>query len=899
VPVCQAVQHAHQKGIIHRDIKPTNVLVTLHDGTPLVKIIDFGIAKALGQQLTDKTLFTGFAQMIGTPLYMSPEQTALSNADVDTRSDIYSLGVLLYELLTGTTPFDKERLKEAGYDEIRRIVREEEPPKPSTRISTLGQAATTLSAQRRSDPKRLSQLCRGELDWIVMKALEKDRNRRYESASAFAADVQRYLHDEPVQACPPSAWYRCRKFARRNKGPVLAASLLVLALVVGMLGTTWGLVHADKARQDAVNAQQAEELRAEGERQAKDEAQAVLAFVENRVFAAARPQGIDGGLGADVTLRKAVESAVQFVEKSFPNQPLIEARLRLTLGTSFSHLGDARTAAEQFETARLLFARHLGADHPSTLWAMNDLAASYQELSRFDDALKLHEQTLALRRSKLGPDDPGTFGSIVNIALCYYELGRYTDALQRYEAALALMRVKIPDEPFTFSGMAGLASCYFALDRHDDALKLREETLALRKAKLEPDHPDTLASMAHLADSYHALGRHDDALKLRQETLELRTAKLRPDHPHTLQSMNALADSYFALGQYAGALKLREQTLALQKAKLPPNHPDTLASMGNLVISYHAAGRYADALKLAKQTLALKRAKLGIDHPSTLTSMQNLTICYTAAGQHTDALKLRKETLALAQAKFGRTHRVTLQNMGNLANSYDYLGQHAEAIKLQEQALQLMKDNIGSDDPLTLNGMHNLAEDYASVDRHADALKLHEQTLALRKVKLGPDHPETLRSMGRVADSLVKLGRGVEAVPVIDECVQRGAGKVLNPRLLPGVMNLRLRHFEKIMDAAGCRQTAERWEKLKRADPVSLYDAACMRAVTAGVIRKNSQTPGADATGLAKEEADRAMAWLKQAVAAGFKDAAHMKQDTDLDALRGREDFWKLEAQKK
>lgn len=239
VHVSQAVQHAHQKGIIHRDIKPSNVLVTLHDGAPVVKVIDFGIAKATGQQLTDKTLFTNFDELIGTPLYMSPEQAALSGLDVDTRSDIYSLGVLLYELLTGTTPLEKERLKKAGFDEMRRIIREEEPPKPSTRISTLGQAATTTSTRRKSDPKQLSHICRGELDWIVMKCLEKDRERRYETANGLARDIERYLHDEPVQARPPSVSYRLRKFVRRHRVGLGTSAVVTLVLLLSASGVGW------------------------------------------------------------------------------------------------------------------------------------------------------------------------------------------------------------------------------------------------------------------------------------------------------------------------------------------------------------------------------------------------------------------------------------------------------------------------------------------------------------------------------------------------------------------------------------------------------------------------------------------------------------------------------------
>jgi serine/threonine protein kinase/Flp pilus assembly protein TadD len=264
VSVCQAVQHAHQKGVIHRDLKPSNVLVTLYDGVPVVKVIDFGIAKAIDQRLTDKTLITGFAQVIGTPPYMSPEQVELSGLDIDTRSDIYSLGVLLYELLTGTTPFDKDRLREVSFDELRRILREEEPPRPSTRISTLGPAALTVSDRRQTDPKRLGQLVRGELDWVVMKCLEKDRNRRYETAGALARDVERYLADEPVEACPPSAGYRLRKFARKHRRLLLTSGAFLALLLGGGAVTAWQGVRLARAERDQVikQARRSEEVHA-------------------------------------------------------------------------------------------------------------------------------------------------------------------------------------------------------------------------------------------------------------------------------------------------------------------------------------------------------------------------------------------------------------------------------------------------------------------------------------------------------------------------------------------------------------------------------------------------------------------------------------------------------------
>ena len=247
VTVCQAVQHAHQKGIIHRDLKPTNIIVTLQDSVPVPKVIDFGIAKATGQSLTDKTLFTAFAQLVGTPLYMSPEQAGMAGLDVDTRSDIYSLGVLLYELLTGTTPFDGETFRTAALGEIQRIIREEEPPRPSTRLSTLDATLTTVSANRQAEPRKLVHAVRGELDWIVMKALEKDRTRRYATAGDFAADVTRYLTDQPVEACPPSRWYRLRKYARRHKAALTTATLVAAVLLTGTVVSIRQAMRATRA----------------------------------------------------------------------------------------------------------------------------------------------------------------------------------------------------------------------------------------------------------------------------------------------------------------------------------------------------------------------------------------------------------------------------------------------------------------------------------------------------------------------------------------------------------------------------------------------------------------------------------------------------------------------------
>jgi serine/threonine protein kinase/Flp pilus assembly protein TadD len=346
VHVCQAVHHAHQKGIIHRDIKPSNVLVMSDDGTPLVKVIDFGVAKAVGQQLTDKTIYTQFTQLVGTPLYMSPEQAGQSGRDVDTRTDIYALGVLLYELLTGTTPFDKERLQEPDYEEIRRIIREEEPPKPSTRVTTLGQAATTISSHRKSDPKRLSKLLRGDLDWIVMMALEKDRNRRYESASAFAADVQRYLHDEPVQACPPSAWYRFRKFARRNKRAVVTLTLLGMVLLAAIVGLVISnqLISREKNQKDvALGEKDAALVRVTEEEGNARRALGRARRAVDRMYTEVAEKWLSHRAGLEPLQREFLEEALRFYQE-FAQEQDTDPDVRLQIALAHTRVAGIQSA---------------------------------------------------------------------------------------------------------------------------------------------------------------------------------------------------------------------------------------------------------------------------------------------------------------------------------------------------------------------------------------------------------------------------------------------------------------------------------------------------------------------------------------------------------------------------
>jgi eukaryotic-like serine/threonine-protein kinase len=732
LPVCQAVQHAHQKGVIHRDLKPSNVLIGLYDGKPVPKVIDFGVAKATGQRLNEQTIFTEVGQIVGTLEYMAPEQAELNNLDIDTRADIYSLGVILYELLAGSPPFTARQLRGAAFTEMLRMIREVEPPKPSTRLSSSDELPS-IAANRKLEPKRLTRAVHGDLDWIVMKAIDKDRGRRYETANGLGRDIQRYLSDEPVEACPPSATYRLRKFAHKNRAALSTAAAIVLLLVSGLTVSVWQAVRASRAaegeRLARIEAQEQKEsalLSAAGEAEerkkaeAKEaEANAVVKFFEDKIFAAARPEGQDGGLGREVTLRKAIEASLPFVEESFTDQPLIEMRLRRTLGFSFSYLGEPAMAAEQDRLALDLCKAKLGPDHPDTLRNMNNLASSYADLGRLQEALALREETLKLQRAKLGPDHPDTLRSMNNLGNSYAALGRHQEALALRETTLELRRAKLgPDHPDTLASMMGLGNSYADLGRRQEELALREETHRLRKSKLGPDHPDTIRSMMTLANCYSTMSRHQEARSLHEETYKLCKAKLGPNHPDTLRAMNNLANNYSALGRQHEALALREETLSLYKAKLGSDHPDTLRSMMSVANSYYNLGRHQEALALYEENLKLRRDKLGPDHSDTLTSMNNLAITYADLGRHQEALALHEETLKSRKAKLGPDHPDTAISIYGIASTHALMAAKSpDPAKEKDLAMDWLRQAVAA-------GFKNVK--WLKEDKDLDALRERE-----------------------------------------------------------------------------------------------------------------------------------------------------------------------------
>ncbi len=775
--VCAAINHAHQKGIIHRDIKPSNVMVTLHGDKAVVKVIDFGIAKATQGKLTEKTLFTRFEQFIGTPVYMSPEQAVTSGLDIDTRSDIYALGILLYELLTGKPPFDAQSLASAGYEEMRRIIREVEPVKPSSQLSTIaGAERDALAKARHIEPGKVRGMVEPDLDWIVMKAIEKDRARRYETANAFAQDIVRFLADEPVSARPPSAGYKFRKFARRNKAVLRVAAGIAAVLVFATAVSTWQAIRARNAEKLAFD-RVAEVV---AERDAKDlarkDAEDISRFL-GKVFRSPDPSRD----GRTITVAETLKIAASDVENDLSAQPAQRAKLQGTLGDTYRALGLYPLALPLLEKVRDYYRTTSGPEHPDTLMAMHNLARAYNDADRRDEALKLQEEVLTLRRKVLGPEHLDTLKAMNNLAISYETAGRREDALKLREEVLPLSRkANGPEHHFTFLAMTNLSASYSDTGRPAEAIKMMEEMLPLERKILGAEHPDTLRAMGNLATYYGAAGRSGESLKLREEVLVLRRKVLGPEHSETLIAMQGVAISYFDAGRRDEALKLREEVLAISRKVNGPEHPDTVTAKTWLAVSYSDVGRQEEALKLREDVLAFSLKMNGSEHPGTLTAMNDLAASYSDVGQKDAALKLREEVVALRSKVLGPEHPETLDAMTNLANSYSKMGRGDEGLKVMEEVLKLSRKVRGPEHPSTLMAMNNLALCCIDAGRRDEALKLQEEILPLRRKVLGPEHPDTIDAMSNLAGSYADADRQKEAIVLAEEALKLHR-KVLGP----------------------------------------------------------------------------------------------------------------------
>jgi serine/threonine protein kinase/tetratricopeptide (TPR) repeat protein len=616
IQVCEGVQHAHQRGVIHRDMKPSNVLVTIQDDEAVPKIIDFGVAKATSQRLTERTVFTELGQWIGTPEYMSPEQAEMTGLDIDTRTDVYSLGVVLYELLVGAQPFDSTTLRKAGFDEMRRRIREEEPQRPSTRVSSLGGDSEVAAQRRRTDPTGLARALKGDLDWIVMKALEKDRTRRYSTPMDLAEDVRRHLRNEAVEASPPSAVYRLGKFVQRNRVAVAAASLVIAALILGIIGTTVGLV---QARREA------------------DTSRQVVRLVS----------GILGGMdpgsvyGHAQSINEVLDRGVARIDRELVGQPLVRAHLKSIVGRVYLGLGELDRSGPLLAEALELRLGELEESQPEVAESLNSLGIQQLNIGHFEEAHDLFERAVAAYEATLGPDHIAYGMTLANFGFAQERLGQYDRALKSLDQARAIAeRADGPDSLSAAGVMFFQSVLYRDLGKMERSIGLSRRCLEIRERQLGPDHTAVGWALFTLGLDHGYLGDRETAARLQERALAIQEAALGSNSYAVSLPLWRLAVLRSAEGEFEEARRLYDRVLEIHRGPLGGDHPDFVLILRSYAYLLRREGDEAAAQRTHVEAVELAEQIYGTEHVEYAMGLYGMAYHEYAVGNLDEAWRI-------------------------------------------------------------------------------------------------------------------------------------------------------------------------------------------------------------------------------------------------------------------
>jgi serine/threonine protein kinase/tetratricopeptide (TPR) repeat protein len=585
--VCHGVQHAHQKGIIHRDIKASNILVAIHDNKPVPKIIDFGVAKATAQRLTERTMFTEMGQLIGTPEYMSPEQAEMSGLDIDTRTDIYSLGVLLYELLVGALPFDSDTLRAAGLGEIQRIIRETDPPKASTRLSNLGDNQTSIAHSRNTDPSALRKQLKGDLDWIILKAMEKDRTRRYETVNGLAADIRRHLDSEPVLARPPSTVYKFQKMVSRHKiGFVftVALAILIVGFAVAMTIASARIgAERDRAEEEAAKAT------------------AINAFLQDTLGSANPIEGSD----RDITVLEALEIASDKIEEAFSNQPEVEVEVRHTIGVTYLRLGHYDRAEDMLRSSLRVARTVYSPDFPELAAPLTSLAVLLHDRGKFDDAEALYREALEIRQKHYGREDADVASILSNLGIVLQDKGDYEAAEPIFREILDIDRKLLGETDLNVAiDLNNLGN----LLRNKGDYKASESYLREAISILQThEHPWVSMAMSNLGDLMNRKGDYESAKPIFEEALAIGLAHLGDKNQDIAKLQSRYGKCLLKLGQYEEAEINLLRALPILMDTLGEHDARTQETIGLIIELYEALNSEVEAEKYRQLLLSRER----------------------------------------------------------------------------------------------------------------------------------------------------------------------------------------------------------------------------------------------------------------------------------------------------